>query len=453
MCIFAVENNIHTKYINMKQRLFYFLLLIIPWTDIWGQVPFTSVTIEDVDMPAAKGMVRSWKPNFAVAYQTDGTDHYFSIIENYNTVMKSVKFSGSNMFIHDMQILGDTLYFCGSQGGVGFINFVKISDIYNSSGTNILNTGAKFSLDPTLSYTVSRMAVYYDNYGTQHVAAFGYWDEHTTPYIYRRYFLAETYFQSNGRIFTADWAVSNSDGSHIQGPINDVVATDHYVAFVGTSSGCSQLSIRRVNRNYVVGTQYVYNYNCPSTGNPVATAMRGDNIAVASANTYTPVTSQIEIRSIDLGTMNMYDAQKFAAPEKSIAEDIIYAPHDNKLLVIPMLWETTGDHYPVIYIDPGRTTPYNALAMTSTNIRSYQINLHDNDYFLLGGGGKVFAHYISSLDPNDNCINIEKYKIEAINTIGCIEDDYYLRNLSPTYYSNNITLTEHHYNVKCIYNN
>ena len=34
-----------------------------------------------------------------------------------------------DMFIHDMQILGDTLYFCGSQGGVGFINFAKISDI------------------------------------------------------------------------------------------------------------------------------------------------------------------------------------------------------------------------------------------------------------------------------------------------------------------------------------
>ena len=441
----------------MKKKLLYFLLLIVSWSDILGQVSFTSVTIEDVDMPAAKGMVRSWKPNFAVAYQTDGTNHYFSIIENYNTVMKSVKFSG-NITVEDMQILGDTLYFCGSHNGEGFIDWIKVSDIYDASVSN--SQGVKFRLDTTLPYTVSRMAVYYDGEGEPHIAAAGYWRDRivanfygsdTSYYIISRNFLVE--IQDLSGSFVVQWATTNNDGSLIEGTINDVVATDNYVAFVGLNNDYSKLSIRRADKYSVFMSGYrIYDYNCLTMCKPVATAMNDDNIAVATSYEINPsVSNRIEIRSFKLGTMNMYDAQGFLAPDKSTAEDIIYVPRQNKLLLVPMLWQTTGAHYPVIYIDPGRSTPYNAPTVTPTSILSSHINLYDNDYFLLGGGGKVFAHFISSLDPNDNCISIGDYKMEAIEEVNYVEKRKNVSGTGSVTHSIIMNPTDHHYIPLCIF--
>lgn len=440
-----------TKYNNMKKRLLYFLLLVVSWTNVWGQVPLTSVCIEGMDSSASIGIVRSWKPNFAVAYKTDGTNHYFSIIENYNTTMKTVKFSDNRLVVNDMQILGDTLYFCGSQDGAGYIGCFRINKILD--GSPIDAQGKKFSLDPTLPYTVSRMAVYYDNFGTQHVAAFGYWEESVSPYVYRRDFLVEAYFQPD--VFTAEWSVCNDDGSFISGPINDVVVTDNYVAFVGVDAGYSTLGIRRVSRNYVLAAlHYIYKYNCPMMCPPVATAMNHDDIAVATSyDIYPSSTNRIEIRSFKLGTMNMYDAQGFFVPDKSTAEDIIYSPRAKKLLLVPMLWDGARASYPVVYIDPGRTTPYNTSAVTSTNIQTWQISLHDNDYFLLCGGNKVFAHHIPSLDSDDGCISIDDYEIKAVDMVGFADTTCRLQRKAPQDHMIRMVPTDSRYVPLCVYNN
>ncbi len=435
------------------------MLLLIPiGIGACGQVPFKSVCVKGGNRATGGSHVRSWTPTKAVICYQDGNTYYFAIVENYNTTMHAVKFSGY-LSISDMRILGDTLYFCGSENNVGFIDYIDLNDL--EQGTLTRSNGVSF-VDSTTSSKLNRvtkMAVYYSpSDHTPRIAAIGEWSD-TIPsgpgwYIGYPHAIIEAYFTSGS--MDAKWVTCNSSGVRIQDVPHDVEVTDSYVAFVGYGINTTYLGIRKSDKDNILGSSMIntiYNYPIPAEQRPVAAAMVGDEIAVATAyDTITNRENRLEICMFDLSTMDMFEVQTIKAPTKSAAEEMIFMPADNKLLLIPMLNEPSGFLYPVIYVKPRHTLPYSTDAVLSRCMQSLSIDIHDSYYFLLGGVNSLFAHHIPTLSANDSCIDLLEYEVRGWDKVGytaqndpVVIKNQYLPHMIP------MSPCTDSYNSQCIY--
>ena len=217
--------------------------------------------------------------------------------------------------------------------------------------------------------------------------------------------------------------------------IHDVVVTDNYVAFVGVVSGSSDsITLHICNKGYNVlnpnspylnyfNTSYRYSLGTNS-GSPFyhACALDGDMIAIATQDEMSMTSNDITVRTFDLATHTMTNAQNLQCYSHPNLKDVVYIPNKNRVVLLYNgYFRQTGNYCDIFCtVDPYNVSSNYVLPGITDNVfhsKFSSLDAMQGFYFVTTGGKYGFTADASSFSSGIMCYNIEDYNIVSTRII------------------------------------
>ena len=236
--------------------------------------------------------------------------------------------------------------------------------------------------------------------------------------------------------------------------IHDVVETDNYVAFVGVEQGSSDFITLHVCNK---GSSILYSDYSPMppqicdfdnyytfslgtvNGNPFyrACALDGDMIAVATQDETSTSSNAITVRTFDLATHTMTNAQELQCYSHPDFKDIAYLHDIHKVVLLYHGFFRQTNNYCDIFctIDPYNTVASYVTQGITDNVFYQKFNSLDamyRNYFISTGGKYGFVSDASSWGTGNNCYYMEDYNVFKISVISTDNGSFNYDQYCPT---------------------
>ncbi len=277
--------------------------------------------------------------------------------------------------VSDMKVYNSLLYFCGKHGSCGFIAVLNLHDMYThvTSPTH-LPANAAISYTDLSSNQVSSLeklvvngsgtSVFPNPYANEHIAAIGkkgsaiFHNDWVAVHLkYDNLFLGTSGIYSSVNV---DVDVLEDFSCPASEPIQEVLLTGSYVAFVRYRQATDEYIIHRCDKYNIPGT-YSTKYKYAAPHNEGVFAIKGvsleDNhlaLAAVAADADFSGTYEIRIRNIDLYTMGMVSSQRLQVDDLKQDIELIYNAYQQKIVLMADLpiYASASHLYFLVDIDP-----------------------------------------------------------------------------------------------------
>ena len=407
------------------------LLLIVAFTALYvmqlpsaeGQILF-NYALGGGSFTPSNAVVRTVNDQKVIASYYDGANYCLACVDPINITTAKLD---DHHEIADIRILDNDVFFCGydRNSKEAFLGHATISDIESQAPhIQLLN----FYVQPSLITRLWRLAAYTDYGGTIHLVAIGetwYSNTDVPPYAYPCY----SYTSCDAQIiveYTYQSGVFNYEGNLILHDVYpyyefpcDVVVTDHYVAVVSFSAA-DELIIHRCSKNNVLGTfDNFFYYKVPTLKAAFyGCKMKGDTIAVASVFNDGSGTDNMQVRVVDLASMNMPYAQTFDLLDKDDIYEMAYLPDIQRLVLLTNHTYTTLTLlvHTFCFLKPYETVfPYNMEKIYDTNHLSFtSLDRLSTNHIVAAGGDYWMMKDVSYNSLASTCYVIENQPVKEL---------------------------------------
>lgn len=228
--------------------------------------------------------------------------------------------------------------------------------------------------------------------------------------------------------------------------IHDVVVTDNYVAFVGLQTGTSnQITLHICNKStnmlksfYTANPPILsdfdnyYTYSLGTSGGTPfyhACALDGDRIAIVTQDEMSTSSNGLIVRTFDLLTHTMINAQELQCYSHPDLKDVAYNPDLQKIIMLYSgTFRSTGIYCDIFcLVDPYNMTATYHLPGITDNVFHNHYNSLDRmkaGYFISTGGKYGFVSDAGNWGVGRRCYYAEDYYINNLRVIGKSTDDY-----------------------------
>ena len=416
------------------------LLLTVAFTAFYvTQIPsaegqtFYDYALGEVSNTSATSVVRRVDDQRVIASYWDGAVYRLARVGPMDII--SAKLDADHA-ISDIRIVGDDIFFCGMDRSnyQAFLGHATVTGIESMTPhIEIMN----FKVDYTTITRLWRLVAYMDPSGTTtHLVAVGdFWYTNDgvnpppsgvpscSPSGTCQSTLAVEYTYTSGIFTLVDRRVFHDITGHYEYAC-DVVETDNYVAIV-TFSAAGELIIHPCSKSNVLASlippNMYYNYNVPpGLVDPHVCKMKEDTIAVASVFNDGPGTDNMQVRVIDLATMNMHCAQTFDLLDKDDIYEMAYLPDIQKLVLL-----TNHTYTPLTllihtfcFLKPYETAfPYNMEKIYDINRRSFtSLDRLSTKHIVAAGGDYWIMKDVSLNNPASTCYKIMNQQVKKLDT-------------------------------------
>ncbi|MBR3413797.1 MAG: hypothetical protein IKG81_14040, partial [Bacteroidales bacterium] len=224
-----------------------------------------------------------------------------------------------------------------------------------------------------------------------------------------------------GTFSYADGRVLNDQNGHYEYAC-DVVETDNYVAVV-TFPAADELIIHPCDKNNMLAlTSFgdYYRYKVPRSKVLFnGCRMKEDTIAVASVFNNGPGTDNMQVRVVDLATMNMSCAQTFDLKDKDDIYEMAYLPDVQRLVLL-----TNHTYTPLTllihtfcFLKPYETVfPYNMEKVYDINRRSFtSLDRLSSQHIVAAGGDCWIMKEVPNNNPASTCYVTKDQEVRKIS--------------------------------------
>ena len=412
-----------------------------------GQILFNYALGGDSFSPS-NSVVRTVSDQKVIASYWDGTNYRLARVGLIDII--SAKMDDHHQ-IADIRIVGDDIFFCGMDrsNNRAFLGHATVSDI-EAQNPHIQFLG--FNISGINTSRLYRLAAYQESpTGPFRIVAVGdiWYNGTPNPNIYpcsaspymtdcMAHIVVEYKYQSG--LFTQ---VGNKVLHDINGHFEyacDVVETDNYVAVV-TFPAADELIIHRCDKSNVLGPlsfNYYYRYTVPS-GRVVFNAckMKGDTIAVASVFDYGGGVDDMQVRVVDLATMNMPYAQVFDLQDKDDVYEMAYLPDVQKLVLLTNQTYSylVELHHTFCFLKPYETVfPYNMEKIYESDDRSFtSVDRLSSQHIVAAGGDYWMMRDVTYNNPTSTCYVTKYHPVRGLKLSSPIADNYVFLPLNITH--------------------
>ena len=398
-----------------------------------GQILFNYALGGDVSDFPSPSVVRTVSDQKVIASYWDGTNYRLARVGLIDIISAKID---DHHAITDIRIVGDDIFFCGMDRSnyQAFLGHATVTGIESMTPhIEIMN----FKVDYTTITQLWRLVAYMDPSGTTtHLVAVGdFWYTNDgvnpppsgvpscSPSGTCQSTLAVEYTYTSGIFTLVDRRVFHDITGHYEYAC-DVVETDNYVAIV-TFSAAGELIIHPCSKSNVLASlippNMYYNYNVPpGLVDPHVCKMKEDTIAVASVFNDGPGTDNMQVRVIDLATMNMHCAQTFDLLDKDDIYEMAYLPDIQKLVLL-----TNHTYTPLTllihtfcFLKPYETAfPYNMEKIYDINRRSFtSLDRLSTKHIVAAGGDYWIMKDVSLNNPASTCYKIMNQQVKKLDT-------------------------------------
>ena len=431
-----------------------------------GQILFNYALGGDVSDFPSRSVVRTVDDQRVIASYWDGTNYRLARVGLIDII--SAKLDDHHQ-IADIRIVGDDIFFCGMNrsNNHAFLGHATVSDI------EAQNPHIQFHelIIPVVLSRLYRLAAYQESPTDPFrlVAVGDIWYNGTpVPNIYpcptspymtdcMAHIVVEYKYQSGSFTQLGNKVLHDVNG-HFEYAC-DVVETDNYVAVV-TFPAADELIIHRCDKSNVLGPlsfNYDYRYTVPS-GRVVFNAckMKGDTIAVASVFDYGGGVDDMQVRVVDLATMNMPYAQVFDLQDKDDVYEMAYLPDVQKLVLLTNQTYSylVELHHTFCFLKPYETVfPYNMEKIYESNDRSFtSVDRLSSQHIVAAGGNYWMMKDVTYNDPGSTCYVTKVHLVKGLKLSSPISDYYGFLSLTipPSFSSCNETYDQIWMNGKCV---
>lgn len=305
-------------------------------------------------------VVRYWDGNQAVVYASSPKGKMFYLMDANSTNVASI---ATSLHVKDMEIVGDTLYYCGiGDDDNAYIGFFTIPDLLTSNLPEKLVTIPLAGSNNDLPLRPKRMEVFHVNGGFHVVMVCDVVLPSDT--IKRVMMDARSFYGNSTWAFNYAFPGSlDDDLDNIWYP-DDVAITDNYIVFIGHKHCSAGIYIKKAYKpnnttDFFIYTSstalstamYAYFGDCYILGqsdgeHPVwGTHLKGDTIAVAFMCNYKPGTDAIygavvmKIFQNPIDTINDTCTEMFFPYSQTLnkswrVKDLRYDEMEDKLLML-----------------------------------------------------------------------------------------------------------------------
>ena len=421
--------------------------------------------------PSSNSIVRHFDEQRAVVYYEEGLSGRVALVDVITNVSYSVSLD-TGFFMNDMCIMNDSVFLCGRYyySGSYYLGCIVTMDL-NSFSTGSVHTTyfmpsywirmdfkridgfeymdvsgnpkAKFLLVADIEYACNGSESF-----PLSTFEHKYTDENNPSMCTVNAVLEVSYpFTLSGYSSTTQKVLRVINPTIHSEIIHDVVVTDNYVAFVGykTDIMSNYITLHICNKGsnilksdyYAIPPQicdfdnyFIYSLGTGS-GTPFyyACDLGGDKIAIVTQDETSTTSSGLSVRTFDLSTSTMINAQELQCYAHPDLKDIAYIP---KLQRIVMLYtgyfRLTGGYGEIFStIDPFNTTSSYNLPGITDNVLHYHFSSLDvmrESYFISTGGKYGFVSDAGNFVTGKRCYYVEDYNI-LNKTVIPTEDDFF----------------------------
>ena len=412
-----------------------------------GQILYNYALGGDVSDFPSRSVVRTVSDQKVIASYWDGTNYRLARVGLTDII--SAKMDDHHQ-IADIRIVGDDIFFCGMDrsNNRAFLGHATVSDI------EAQNPHIQFQelIIPVALSRLYRLAAYQESPTDPFrlVAVGDIWYNGTPdPNIYPcpaspymtdccAHIVVEYKYQSGSFTHLGNKVLNDVNG-HFEYAC-DVVETDNYVAVV-TFPAADELIIHRCDKSNVLGPlsfNYYYRYTVPS-GRVVFNAckMKGDTIAVASVFDYGGGVDDMQVRVVDLATMNMPYAQVFDLMDKDDVYEMAYLPDVQKLVLLTNQTYSylVELHHTFCFLKPYETVfPYNMEKIYESNDRSFtSVDRLSSQHIVAAGGNYWMMRDVTYNNPTSTCYVTKDHPVRWLKLSSPISDKYVFLPLNITH--------------------
>lgn len=385
--------------------------------------------------------------------------------------------------VKDMRVYNNLLYFCGRRKPCGFIAVLDLHDMFlHNTGSSTPPSDAFISytyLDGGLVSSLEKMVVYdiHDQaqtipveYADQHIAAIGLsgWNITTNDWVAVHLKYDSLFLDTVSSISAANYAnyeVLASPDCPKSEPIQEVLKTEHYVAFVRYRQSTNEYIIHHCTKYNIAGT-YNWTYHFPAPPDEglspiIGTVVPTNNIALATLATYqgNPSAYEIRVRTFDMAGMSVMRSQRI--PTDDTVRDLkITYNKDRQKIVLSMngLLRSASIWVPVfLEIDPwvntGGITTYTAYGICDNSHTPFNsIDFANGPYFVSSAENIWMRKKLPLSGQSNTCYSTTYFTSDTIpdlETIGySIEPIYFPKKAEPT--RQRVTIYDIQTNIDCI---
>lgn len=420
---------------------------------------------------SSKSIVRHFDEQTAVVYYEEGLNGHVALVNVVTNVTYSVSLD-TGFFMNDMFIMNDSVFLCGryyfsSPNYIGCIATMDLNtfssgsvhttyfmpsywirmDLKRIDGFEYLdgsgNPRAKFLLVADIEYACNGSESFPLN-GFEHK----YTDENNPSMCTVNAVLEVSYpFTLSGYSSTTQKVLRVINPTIHSEIIHDVVVTDNYVAFVGlkTEIMSNYITLHICNKgsnilrsNYSVFPPQICDFDNyfiyplgTSSGTPFyhACDLGGDKIAIVTQDEMSTTSSGLTVRTFDLSTNTMINAQELQCYAHPGLRDIAYISNLQKIVMLYFGYFRLTGSYGEIFctIDPFNMTSSYYLPGITDNVLHYHFSSLDvmrDSYFISTGGKYGFVSDAASFVTGKRCYYVEDYNIINEPVIG-VDGDYF----------------------------
>ena len=423
----------------------------------------------------AKTIVRSYDDQHAVVYYEESGLGYVSLVDVIANSAITVPLE-SGTFINDMCIMNDSVFLCGkfyymlnSIYYTGCIVTMNLNSFYSGS---VLVTRIEPSYWIRMEY--KRIKSFEYTYGLDNdiYAKFLLVSEIKFPCDNSEPFPLNYFTKTYGGGNNPSWCYANAvaevsypftngfpsvlyQKQRVLRPMNpnehtefihDVVVTDNYVAFVGVEPGSSNaITLHICNKGAnILKSDYssmpyqicdfdkYYTYSLgTSNGNPFyhACALEGDRIAIATQDEVSSSSNSITVRTFDLTTHTMTNAQELHCNSHPDLKDIAYIPNLHRIVLLynDFFRQINNNCDIFCTLDPYNINSTYVTQGITDNVFHNKFSSLDAmmfNSFISTGGQYGFMADASSFGINARCYLIEDFNVFNHSTIIAAEETY-----------------------------
>ena len=411
------------------------LLLTVAFTAFYvTQSPFAvgqtffDYALREVGNTSATSVVRQVDDQRVIASYWDGTCYHLARVGPSDVISAKID---DHHAITDIRIVGDSIFFCGHDynSKEAFLGHATVSGIESTTPHIVITNCGVQNSTPTLT-RLWRLTAYNDPMGVTRLVAVGdTWYMGTPSGVAPcpssgscQSTLAVEYTYMSGIFNYVGSRVFHDNTSHYEYAC-DVVKTDNYVAIV-TFSAADELIIHPCSKSSVSvlsSLDNFYYYNVPpGLVDPHVCKMKGDTIAVASVFTTGTGTENMQVRVVDLASMNMPYAQTFDLLDKDDVHELTYLPDIQKLVLLTYHTYTplTSVIHTFFFLKPYETVfPYNMEKVYDTNHHNFtSLDRLSTKHIVATGGDYWMMKDVTVNNPASTCYEIKNQLVKQLTT-------------------------------------
>lgn len=217
-----------------------------------------------INLPDSYGcdtsIVRYWNQQYVVLYAQSPRGNLFYLVDANNTVSKLIP---TSIYVKDMEIVGDTIYYCGANAsGNAFIGYFTITDLMSTNVTENLVEILPGGQHHNLPFFPKRMEVYHVSTGLHIVMVCDI--VMPSDSIKRVMMDGRSFYGTTTWAFDYAWPENlEDDQSNIFYP-DDVIVTDNYVVFIGHKHCSAGIYMKKFYKPSTLSNFFIHTYSLTS---------------------------------------------------------------------------------------------------------------------------------------------------------------------------------------------